>query len=474
MRNALSLALVGCVIGLGSRGGFVVADPPPPDPKAPSGKEAPKSDAGDDAAPREERGLAVGTVAPPLDVAGWVNVADGSAPTPASMKGKVIFLEFWETKCGPCIRQMPKVQEFHDRFASSGLVVLGICWEGSALVERFSKEHEVTFPMGIDPSKSILEAYQVKSFPTSYVIGRDGKVAAVTFPAGAQDDVENALGFGVDLPSTLTDYLDAMGRKDAKASRLHLERLNAKAAGGPVDLKGFALKAGGIAPADGKPPLKVDGPKSLTDLARARAAGDAARAKAVLDGLAAGGSEKQDLVAWARDLLARDYPVTAKELTELVAAKRFDTVISTILDRRPPAGAVDGIAKSEELQSWCAKQASDTRKLGRRGLLAELFVLRTNRGWVPKSQESSNDLFHELSSSSWVEDKTTRGIIGIDIDGEMLFTNTVAAFVDRSYARALVMESLVAGKRPDLAKVAADGAKLRKSTTDALKTKYGG
>ena len=56
----------------------------------------------------------------------------------------------------------------------------------------------------------------------------------------------------------------------------------------------------------------------------------------------------------------------------------------------------------------------------------------------------------------------------------MLFANTAAAFVDRSFARALVMEPIVAGKRPDLAKVAVDGAKLRKTTTDTLKAKYGG
>ena len=474
LQISLSLAFVLCVVGSGSRGAFVRADPPKPDPKVPSGMDAPEPAPDEAPPPREDRGLAVGTVAPALDVAGWVNLGGGTAPTPASRKGKVLFLEFWETKCGPCIRQMPKVQEFHDRFGSSGLIVLGICWEGAALVERFSKEHEVTFPMGIDPSKSILEADHVKGFPTSYVIGKDGKVAAVTSPSHADAAVEGALGFGVDASGALSDYLDAMARKDAKASRLHLERLNAKVAGGPVDLKAFAAKAGGVAPTDGKPAVKVDGPKALTELVRARASGDAARTKVALDALAAGGPEKQDLIAWAREALARDYPVTPKELAELVAAKRFDAVITTILDRRPSAGALDPIVKSEELQTWCAKLASTTRALGRRGLLAELYVLRIGHGWQPKSAEAANEVMSELSSSSWVEDAKTKAIMGIDIDGEMVFGNTVGAFVDRSYARALVMESLVAGKRPDLAKVAADAQKLRKSTTDALKAKYGG
>lgn len=481
----LSLLVLAGLLAAGGRPSTVGAEPPTPEPKAPAGMDdagmgeppaggAPEPAPADEPAPRAERGLPVGTVAPPIEPAGWANVAEGKEPTAASMKGKVLFLEFWETKCGPCIRQMPKVSQFHERFAAEGLVVLGVVWEGAALIERFSKEHDVSFPMALDPSRTILEAYKIDGFPTSYVIGRDGKVAAVTFPSSAERDIEKALGLGVDAPGALGDYLAAVGRKDARAARVHLERLGEKAIGTPVDLKAFATKAGGVPPADGKPAAKADGPKSLTELARARAAGDAGKAQAVLDALAAGGPDKQDLVAWARDTMARDFPVKAKELEDLVVAKRYDTVISTILDRRPAGGAFDKILKSEELQAFCAKEAARARQLARRGLLLGEFVLRIGpKGWTPKSQESSNELFGELSSSSWVEDSKTRQPIGMDIDGDMLMANNVGPWIDRQYARALVMESLAVGKRPDYAWVTAEGAKLRKQTLDALKTKYG-
>jgi len=460
------LAVLACVLGTCANLDLVTGEPPAPEPKAPAPAEEP--------APAVERGLAVGTVAPPIEPAGWANVAEGKEPTLDSMKGKVLFLEFWETKCGPCIRQMPKVEQFHERFAALGLAVMGVAWEGAALIDRFSKEHDVSFPMALDPSRTILSAYKIEGFPTSYVIGRDGKVAAVTFPASAEADIERALGLGVDAPGALGDYLEAVSRKDSRAARVHLERLGEKSRGVPVDLRAFATKAGGVEAADGKPAAKADGPKSLTELARARAAGDIAKTKALLDALAAGGPDKQDLVGWARDTLARDFPVKAKELAELVAAKRYDAVISTILDRRPVGSAFDGILKSEELQAFCAKGAANARRLARRGLLLGEFVLRIGPdGWKPKSQESSNELFGELSSSSWVEDSKTRQPIGMDIDGDMLMAHTVGPWIDRQYARALVMEALAVGKRPDYAKVAAEGAKLRKQTLDALKSKYG-
>jgi len=471
VRIPLSCALAALLGGLGARAEFARADEPKSDPKAPPGMDAPDPEA--EPPTRHKRGLEVGTVAPPLEVAGWVNVADDAAPTTASLKGKVVLVEFWETRCGPCMHEMPKIEALHERYGPMGLVVVGICWEGAALVERCAKEHEATYPMGIDPSKSVLGAYLVESFPSTYVIGRDGKIAAFTSASHGQDDVERALGLGVDAVGTLADYLDAVARKDAKAARFHLERLGDKVTGAPVDLKAFATKAGGVAPTDGKAAPKVDGAKALGDLARARAAGDVARTKALLDALAAGGPEKQDLAAWQRDTLARDFPVTAKELADLLAAKRYEAIVGTILDRRPPAGALDGVVKSEELQTWCAKQAATARRLGRRGLLAELYVLRVGKGWTPKSQESSNELFQELSSSAWVENVKTKAIEGIDLEGTMLYANTAGAFVDRSHARALAMESLAAGKRPDLAKVVADAARLRKQTTDALKTKYG-
>ena len=79
------------------------------------------------------------------------------------------------------------------------------------------------------------------------------------------------------------------------------------------------------------------------------------------------------------------------------------------------------------------------------------------------------DIGRRSSSSSWVEDSKTRQPIGMDIDGDMLMANNVGPWIDRQYARALVMESLAVGKRPDYAKVTAEGAKLRKTTLDALK-----
>src|SRR5580765_3863807 len=70
----------------------------------------------------------VGDAAPPLDLAGWLNVEAGKEPKLEALKGSVVMLEFWGTWCGPCVRAMPEVQKLHDRYRDRGLVVLAISY----------------------------------------------------------------------------------------------------------------------------------------------------------------------------------------------------------------------------------------------------------------------------------------------------------------------------------------------------------
>jgi thiol-disulfide isomerase/thioredoxin len=72
---------------------------------------------------------------PPLHVvSGWLNT---SRPvTAADLQGKVVLFDYWATWCGPCVRGIPDVIDFHRRFRDSGVVVIGLTSEAGPAVQQ--------------------------------------------------------------------------------------------------------------------------------------------------------------------------------------------------------------------------------------------------------------------------------------------------------------------------------------------------
>lgn len=472
LRCVLASGLVlAASFGTGRRAVAEDAAPAPAMAEPPKGGEGPAMAETPATEPeREARGLAVGTEAPPIEVAGWVNVPDGQeSPTRASLKGKVVYLEFWATTCGPCVRTMGKVQGFHDRYRARGLVVLGISPDPAFKQTDFAAERGLGFPLGIDPGDTLRQAYRVDGIPTSYVVGADGKISARTHPSDAEDAIDRALGLHAGATGPLDDYLAAVAAKDAAAARFHLERQIGRAVVA-ADLAAWAKAAGGASPADPKAPVaKVDGTKTLADLAKARAAGDAEKGKAVLDALAAGGPAAFDLSAWARDVAARDFPVTAKELKDLADRRRYDALVDAIVDRKPPSAAMDGIVKLPAVQEMAAKGAGRERGLARKALMILLWPLADK---PPKDEETNTRFWRDLGSSGWVEDATTRRPIAMDVEGTMILKDSGPAVVERWLSRAVVMDALAAGKKPDLSKLRADVTKARAAIEKQLHATY--
>ena len=103
---------------------------------------------------------------------------DGKPISLADFKGKVVILDFWATWCAPCRDEIPGFVELQKKFADQGLVVIGISLdqEGAAFVQRFVKQHGVTYPVVLgDPE--VAAAYDgIDALPTTFIIDRAGKV----------------------------------------------------------------------------------------------------------------------------------------------------------------------------------------------------------------------------------------------------------------------------------------------------------
>ncbi len=138
----------------------------------------------------------------PLRLAG--EGIDGITIDTADWAGDVILVDFWGTWCGPCIAGMPEVARLRDEFASQGFRVLGVAFDSPERVRDFLADRaEFTWPhiAGVDrPGRPvpydnpIVTEYGVSSFPTYWLIDRNGLVHKAPHPrSGLRDRVAELL-----------------------------------------------------------------------------------------------------------------------------------------------------------------------------------------------------------------------------------------------------------------------------------------
>jgi thiol-disulfide isomerase/thioredoxin len=168
---------------------------------------------GAEAAPPAATGLvppAPASSSPPVDVSDWLN----SEPIgPEDLRGKVVLYDFWTFACINCQHTLPYVKAWHERYAADGLVVLSVHspeldFEADrANVVAFVAEHDIDYPVALDPHRSVWRAFGNHYWPTFYVDDRTGARRYQHFGEGRYDETEDVLRLllGVDPTSPRAD-----------------------------------------------------------------------------------------------------------------------------------------------------------------------------------------------------------------------------------------------------------------------------
>lgn len=134
------------------------------------------------------RFLLVLAVAAALALAG----VTGAAPLPdftlatdkgtlrlASLRGKVVYLDYWASWCAPCRQSFPWMGEMQSRYAGKGLVIVAVNVDRDAAdARRFLEQIPAAFTIAYDPEGKTAEALALKGMPTSFLIDRQGEIVA--------------------------------------------------------------------------------------------------------------------------------------------------------------------------------------------------------------------------------------------------------------------------------------------------------
>ncbi|AEF85926.1 redoxin [Treponema primitia ZAS-2] len=106
-----------------------------------------------------------------------VTLADGTTINLRDLTGKLIFLNFWATWCGPCRMEMPSMEALYQRFKEDGLEILAVnVRESQKDVKAFMDEYKLSFPAALDTNGDIAANYAIEAFPTTYIIDRNGGI----------------------------------------------------------------------------------------------------------------------------------------------------------------------------------------------------------------------------------------------------------------------------------------------------------
>ncbi|MEX8504599.1 TlpA family protein disulfide reductase [Leptothrix ochracea] len=123
-------------------------------------------------APMSAMAAHAGEVAPEIHV----DSAKGALNL-ASFKGKVVYLDFWASWCGPCKQSFPWMNEMQTKYGAKGLQVLAVNLDAKkADAEKFLTEMPAKFQVAFDPKGEAPRTYGIKGMPTAVLIGADGKV----------------------------------------------------------------------------------------------------------------------------------------------------------------------------------------------------------------------------------------------------------------------------------------------------------
>lgn len=119
--------------------------------------------------------------------------------TLSGLRGKVVLVDFWTYTCINCIRTLPYLKNWHEKYSEQGLVIVGVHTpefefeKTAANVAQAIKDFDLPYPIMQDNDFATWNAYRNRYWPAKYLIDRDGRIRYTHFGEGEYDETESVI-----------------------------------------------------------------------------------------------------------------------------------------------------------------------------------------------------------------------------------------------------------------------------------------
>jgi peroxiredoxin len=126
-----------------------------------------------------------------------LRTVEGKKLSLSDYRGKAVLINFWATWCAPCKIEMPWLVALRSQYAPQGFEILGVSEDDAdtprSKLAKFGEEQHLNYPLLVGDDAVSRKYGGVEFLPTSYFVGRDGKVVAETAGLVSKDEVEASI-----------------------------------------------------------------------------------------------------------------------------------------------------------------------------------------------------------------------------------------------------------------------------------------
>lgn len=123
------------------------------------------------------RDMIISQIPPTLPVEIRLKDMNGREVSLSDFRGKIVFLNFWATWCGPCRIEMPSMERLYTKLKGKDFVMVAIdLQEPASKVKEFFKEYKLSFISLLDSEGEVASRFGIRVIPTTFILDKQGRI----------------------------------------------------------------------------------------------------------------------------------------------------------------------------------------------------------------------------------------------------------------------------------------------------------